>query len=84
MKLRLHRNSIPALDWQRGTKCSQRREALGRRWKYTGGSDELKLWEKAVAMETEQGFQCSPFQDILSAHVCYRVVPRETPRTLTG
>lgn len=27
---------------------------MGRRWKYTGGSDELKLREKAVAMETDR------------------------------
>lgn len=31
-----------------------------------------------------QRFQCSPFQDTLSAHVCYRFVPREKATTLMG
>lgn len=57
-----------------------RERGFGRRWKRTGGSDELKLSKETVAMETEQRFQCSPFQDTLSAHVCYRILPREKAR----
>lgn len=41
---------------------------MGRRWKRTGGSDELKLKEKTVAIETE------------IAEIPMQPIPRHTKR----